>query len=641
MPRRWLWITIALAWGQWTHLAAAQQPAQSADTRLRRAEAFVERSDLYLHQSALRRGMTGYGLTVVSGTAVEKFDVTIVSVLRNFSGPHHDVILCELSGKPLEKTGVSEGMSGSPVFVRDPADGRDKMIGAVAYSWPLQKEAVCGVQPIAQMLATEGVPLGGAGAEPATRPSRASSGAGSDPGFLRAVLSPEKIDFVRLALPMRLRDPQPSHAEPRLAPLVTPVMVGGASSRTLALAEKIFAGTGLVPVQAGGVGQAEARAAADVKLAPGMAVSIPLVSGDADWTAVGTVTEVIGEHVLALGHSCFGEGEVELPMGPAYVHTVVSSIRSSFKVGSTLKITGALLQDEYTAVGGQVGREARMVPMTVKVKWPHGEQTFRYKLCRHRWLTAVLGSLMIADSVNVNRDLPEQHTIDYSVDIDFERLGRYHAANRTSTSYEVPIRSDVSRPLAALMNTSLGEPDFPKSIDVSLTVQPVQQTAEILSFELDRNSYKPGQTVRGRATLLPFRAERITRDVSVKLPDDVPDGQYTLTVCDASDAVSALQQEMPHRFTPRTMEQLFEAICQVVGPRMDRLYVRLPLRDGGVAVKKNELEHAPASLAQILAQAAPIDTKPYRRSLVLDFPAGYVLSGSAQASFTVEERPKR
>ena len=640
MCKTWKLIVVLAACQQPLGMAvAAGREAESMDTRLRRAEAYMAGSDRYLHQSKLRRGMSGYGLTVMAGTKIEKFDAAVVSVLRALSGAPRDVILCKLSGVAMQKSGVIEGMSGSPVFVTDPADGKDKMIGAVAYSWSWQKEALCGVQPIAQMLAIQGVPLPGAEKLARRRPAPA---AGPPPdGLLRAVLSPVRSDFARLALPRRLRRGPVREGRPRLVPLATPVMLAGASRATLALAEQMLAGTGLVPVQAGSVGAVEAAAAKNARLTRGMAVSIPLVTGDADWAAVGTVTEVIGDYVLALGHSFYGEGEVEMPMGPAYVHTIVASRWSSFKLGSTLAVTGALRQDEYTAVGGRIGQKARMVPMSLTVKWPDGEQKFQYRLLRHRWLTAVLGSLMIAESVHVNREPPQEHTIDYVVEIEFERLGKYRSANRTSARYELVVRSDVTRPLAALMNTSLGKPDFPKSINVRVKVEPVQKTATILKLALDRNVYKPGRTVRGKITLLPFRAQRTTTDVSVKLPEDLPDGQYTLTVCNAMAAVEALKEEMPHRFTPRTVEQLFAAIQEVVRPRADRLYLRLPLPEGGVAVKKDELEHAPASLAQLLAQAAPIDTKAYRRSLVVEFPGEYVLSGTAQASFAVERRPRR
>jgi hypothetical protein len=253
----------------------------------------------------------------------------------------------------------------------------------------------------------------------------------------------------------------------------------------------------------------------------------------------------------------------------------------------------------------------------------------------------VTASLLVADSVYSYRDLPERHTLEYAVEVEFEQLGKYRADNRTSTSYEMPARSDLTRPLAAMMNTPLGKPVFPKRIDVTVTVRKQQTTATILALELDRNVYKPGQDVKGKVTLRPFRSGRVTKDVSIRLPEDLPDGQYALTVSNGMGALTALQKEMPHRFTPRTVEQLLEAVREVARPRMDHLYVHLPLGHGGLAVKKNELEHLPASLAEILVQAAPVDSKPYQRSKVVDFPSEYVLAGSAQASFTVEKRPRR
>jgi hypothetical protein len=42
-------------------------------------------------------------------------------------------------------------MSGSPIFLKD-EQGRERMIGAFAYGWPMVKDPVAGVQPIEYML---------------------------------------------------------------------------------------------------------------------------------------------------------------------------------------------------------------------------------------------------------------------------------------------------------------------------------------------------------------------------------------------------------------------------------------------------------------------------------------------------------
>jgi len=93
----------------------------------------------------VRAGQRGVGRTVFAGTKVEEFQVEVLGVLQNL-GPRQSIILARLSGGPLANTGVMQGMSGSPVYI----DG--KLLGAVALSFPLSKEAIAGIRPIEDML---------------------------------------------------------------------------------------------------------------------------------------------------------------------------------------------------------------------------------------------------------------------------------------------------------------------------------------------------------------------------------------------------------------------------------------------------------------------------------------------------------
>src|SRR2546421_8836376 len=104
----------------------------------------------HMRVSEVRPGMKGYGLSVFSGTKIERFDVEVISVLRNFN-PKSDAVLIKCRGQNLEQTGAVAGMSGSPIFLKDET-GRERLIGAFAYGWPMTKEPVAGVQPIEYML---------------------------------------------------------------------------------------------------------------------------------------------------------------------------------------------------------------------------------------------------------------------------------------------------------------------------------------------------------------------------------------------------------------------------------------------------------------------------------------------------------
>src|SRR4051812_25271267 len=69
----------------------------------------------HMKVSEVHPGMKGYGLSVFKGTKIERFDVEVLSILKDFN-PKYDVILVRLAGANLEHTGSIAGMSGSPIY---------------------------------------------------------------------------------------------------------------------------------------------------------------------------------------------------------------------------------------------------------------------------------------------------------------------------------------------------------------------------------------------------------------------------------------------------------------------------------------------------------------------------------------------
>src|SRR5438874_9665904 len=94
----------------------------------------------------LRPGMKGIARTVFAGSEPQEFTLEILGVLPGFTGPRQSTIIAKLSGANVDKTGVFAGMSGSPVFIDD------RLVGAIAYSFPFSKEPICGITPIKQMI---------------------------------------------------------------------------------------------------------------------------------------------------------------------------------------------------------------------------------------------------------------------------------------------------------------------------------------------------------------------------------------------------------------------------------------------------------------------------------------------------------
>lgn len=644
---------------------------QSGDDRLAAARRFVEKSDRYMHHSKLRRGMEGYGVTVMAGTELVRFKAVVVSVVTKW-GPHQDVILARLSGQNLEYTGIIAGMSGSPVYFKDPDDGKEKLVGAVAYGWQAQKDPLCGLQPITQMLAAgrvfshmeaiepgkpsdKGKPIGAgkdggegkAKADPKAADRPVSGGAGPLPaggdldGYLAAVLDPNKVDFLPLCMP-RLAARRPA-AGGSLVPLTTPLMVSGLSAAGLAEATRRLEPLGIMPVASGGVNADLDKALKNTRFVPGGGIAVPIVSGDADMAAVGTVTDVYKGRLLAFGHSFFAEGATELPMAPAYIHTTVAGVLRSFKLGAGLEVQGTLRSDEAVAVSGEIGPKPKTIPMTVTIdrKDATRKEVYNYRLCNHRSLTAMGAMIVLRNAVGGWHEMPEQHTISYSVSVDFGKLGKYQTTDISTDRDAGPASSDAMRPITALLSNPFGERIAPKRIDVEIKVQPGSLAASLLNFKLDGQVYRPGETITGTVVIRPFRKRPQPLTVRFELPDDIEDGTYELTVCDAPTSMIAEQREMPHMFAPRTTEQLLKALQHVVSSRSDQLYLRMPLPSGGgLAIERAEMPDLPASKAQILSQADILETRSFRRSLVQTLKTRYLITGSASATFTVQRDPE-
>ncbi len=643
--RRWLTAgMLGLVLASATPRAAVGQAGGIRDSRLRAATEYVLKSDRYLHHSKLRRGQIGYGLTVLSGTKIVRFEAEVVSVIENFS-PQQAVILVRLRGQGLVNSGIISGMSGSPVFMKD--GGKDKMIGAVAYGWRAQKSTEAGplggVQPITQMLATvdgpmdhppKAQPKASAGDRPAERPARLSA------AWRAAAFEPRKVDFARFGFPER--KPYVAAGAPQLRPLSMPLMTGGLGESTRGYLTRMLGGSGMVLVPAGAPSALQVKSIKGVKLERGSALAIPLATGDADLTGIGTVTEVVGDRVLGFGHPMYGSGKTSFPMATGYIHTVVPGLLSSFKLGGTLKVVGELNTDESAAVGGVVGRKVAMIPVTVNVAWDRGghRQTFRYHIVNDRQWTPMLANVVISRSLAASREMPREHTLEYSVTVDFGELGTYKAANHSSNSGGGDLLSDMSRPVALLMNNPFGQARV-RSIVVNAKVHEGAKMANVLGVTLDRNTYAPGETIRAEVTLQKYRGPRFTRTIEVVLPDDLPDGSTTLSVGGSQLALHTQQTLRPRDFDPRNMGELLAAVGAMARWRADKLYAMAGMPGVDLVVNTEAMADVPATIAAAIKAASPLEVSMAPRAVTAELPMGLHVGGMARAKVVVRRSPPR
>lgn len=607
---------------------------------------------LYLFENKLKPGMVGYGLTVMHGAQIQKFHVRVLDVIKNF-GPAMNVILVKCWGLGLRKSGIIEGMSGSPVYI----DG--KLIGAIAYGWGFSKEPIGGVQPIRQMLRIP-VPKVGAGLKGAMS---SSGGAGyvRGLGWHYAIAhhwsgwGPLAAHLLAVAgahiPPMRENSAGPAGSAGLVA-LASPLMVSGASGTLLRYLRGEFAGTSLVPMAAGAAGQAagghgtvlggmkELKPGA-LRLRPGAAIGVPLLSGDADMGAIGTVTAVVGRHVYAFGHRFFAQGLTHLPISSAYIYTILPSVRTSFKIGSTDRVRGRLVMDQATGIVGELGKPIRQVPIVVRMANASGtlDKTFHYKLYPN--VNATVGSLGAAILASMVAHQKPKGTFTLHVAGQFNFNGAQIPFDDEITNNTYTTKGFMTRlllPVGLLINNPFHKLTL-TGANVHIFLDPVNHSASVVSVRVQRRVVAPGDTVVALVQLLNFNSRPRVVSLRLKVPMDIPDGQYHLVVGSARAVLEQAFDYYPQRFAPDNLRTLVQAVRRILAYQSNRIYARLILNTSGIAMGTREYPGLPASRSALMAQMNPAQTLPLYQDVMTEVPAGAVVARGG-ASFTIVVRQR-
>jgi len=455
--------------------------------------------------SQVQRGQRGYGLSVFAGTEPERFDVEVIGIMRNLS-PNVSYILARLTGKGLEKSGVAGGMSGSPVFL----DG--KLAGAVAFSWPFTNEAIAGITPIGSMRQLSGFkPLPTSPPPPQVKLSDILSG-----NYPRDLLATQ---FSRLL---------PRFAD-GAAPAVQWTATGFGETSTGMLRQV------LGNVSSGGKA---APGAAPDDLKPGQAVNVVLVDGDFELAANGTVTDRYGDQVLAFGHPFLGLGPVQVPMATAEVVTVLSSANASFKISNTGRIIGAFEQDRKTGIQGRIGAVAPMIPMVVKVQSERPRE-YRMRLAAlPEFVPMLVGSGMVAGLEAASYTTGSQ-SLDMTARLRLRGYGDLVVRQSFDGNGAVGEAAAFLLSIVGYLTQNPLEKVEVENVELDLGQIDQPSFANLVGAHASRTVVHPGDRVGLNLDFVPYRGDTFRHTMSVTLPDDLPEGRYSLLVGDGASADAA------------------------------------------------------------------------------------------------------
>ena len=597
----------------------AEQPAQAGP-----------KVDTYWNVDDVRAGMKGIGRTVMKGTKVEEFKAEVLGVLKNTS-PGRDMVLCRLSGLDLDKTGVIAGMSGSPVYL----DG--KLLGAVAYAWAYGKEPIAGITPFSQMHgfveAYERRDL----AEQ-LKPVRVG---------LREPVRIGNVAFDAVTVAQGFDAPAPREADGMwMVPLRTPLAATGMTPLSLKLLrERCGNGSGLLPVMAGGATGKVQDEEKDTPLEPGGPLAVALITGDFDLSGIGTVTHIEGDRVYGWGHPFMSLGSCEYPLMTGFIHTIYPRQTVSFKMGSPLRTVGVINADVSTCIAGWLNRKPDMMPLRTRVSL--GERnparTFNVQMVRQRSLLGTLVFTALTNAVDMEGELPEEMTADLYARIELEGQPPLIIKDTFSGFSGGRAPAALYGQVAAAVNLLTFNPYQPvriKSVDCETRILPGRRSADIEAIELDSETYAPGDTVKARVFLRPFKGDVQRVAATLKLPADLPEGNYSVTASDDLTSVRQTIRDNPTLSSPTDVAQVLEMVRTQMAAQRTSLVLRLPTGPSGVAMSGKALPNLPSSMVTILSNQRRTGAQTVGSALIEKQSTEWVIQGSESARFTVSRTSK-
>jgi hypothetical protein len=544
----------------------------------------------------VRAGMQGYAYTIFAGDSVEKFDLEVIGVMPNFLGPRQSIILVQLKGPKVEHTGVVAGMSGSPVYLAG------KLAGALSLKLGVfTKEAIAGVTPIEDVL------------HPAAQDNAPS------------------ISAQQFALPNEAASRTGLPSGSSLEPIATPLVFSGFQSATLQQFAPQIQNYGFVAAQGG----TAAPRPEDAHLVPGDMAGMVLVQGDASINSACTVTVVQADRVFLCGHPFLSLGDVQLPMARSRVITTLASELASTKIVNVGGSIGTITGDHLTAVTGKLGAPPAMIPLDLAIANGGVEKKLHFELVNHPKLTPLLVALTTFNGLTQNAIYGEGTTLHLSGEIRLQghapvQIENTYAPGDSLSPDGLPIALSVQGIFMRLFTNTF---ELPSVEHIALRVEsiPGRQSFTIDSAWLEKGEAAPGETLRVRVLLHPYRGAAHIEETSVHVPDQIAHGASLRVLVTDGELLNRASRGFVFSGSagPATgLDQLITLLNRE--RRNDRLYVGLFVPSPTILWDDKELPNAPLSQINVIdGRPAPGSVQVLRESLASEasVPLGGPVSG--------------
>lgn len=442
----------------------------------------------FINPSEIEVGMELSSKTRMANNEMHHFKLKVLSILKSIQMGDSSqwIVMADIEDELIAKTGVLAGMSGSPVYFGD------RLLGAIAMTDSFQKGTIVLIRPITAMMDLVKSPK-------------------------EKMLSGGRIGFA--------------------SDIKTPLIASGNFfldtkdlSSTLGESYQLIQG-GVSVVSK------DVASSSNDRFEPGDACMVSLISGDLNLAALGTVTYVDKDYILAFGHPMMGLGTTRLPLHLAKVDAVYPKLDLSYKVGSIGKEVGSIVEDRSPGIMGRYGVLTPKTEVKLSFHSPRLEKDFHFKVIKNNDFVVKAFPLLILNSIRSYESAGQKDMyLNYKIKINLDERKEpiEYGGVITYPDLEIGMQStalvnEAMTPLLEILKNPYEEVRV-ASADIQLDIGYGNKTARITNAYLEKSVYKPGESVKVFFEMEEFKNGRsFKKMLTFLLPKSLNKGKHVLT----------------------------------------------------------------------------------------------------------------
>jgi len=285
------------------------------------------------------------------------------------------------------------------------------------------------------------------------------------------------------------------------------------------------------------------------------------------------------------------------------------------------------------------GEPIEMAQVRVEVEWPYinQQEAFEFNLVQDDLFSGFLGPAILVNCMTYRGELPLDHAISYEGVMDFEGLEPLAFNNFSTRMLLLDIGMDVQQTMLLLLNNPWHAVPL-KRLTFKAVIEDVDRGQALKSVQMPVRHYQPGETVTAGALLEPKRDDTVEKTISLKLPEDTPDGKYKVNIGSFLNFRRNLQQAQPHLTAAFDAADVGRILQKRLNLPRNGLYMSMAMKPVGIAVEGQPLVDLPASRGALLIdKSRGRVTSPIRDFIHSYIETDYVVSGNYTFEIEVKQ----